>query len=152
MATKTDALLAGDASITEIDEALELRVEQLLGSVLLDADDLFDAGDADAGQGEGEAGNAGLDVLNGDLSTRIFVHIGKGSRPIVHTDAQKTSPTPQGFPKAYCDFRATKAVDGTGQPPAEHRLRTLLPSPQRSKPRSGISFHPDIEAGTPRMA
>ena len=105
----------------EVDEALELRVEQLLDPVLADADDLLDAGDADARERQREVRNLGLDVLDGRGSTRIFVHKGKGSGPFVHTSAQKASLPPQGFPKADAGFRATKAVDGTGQPPAEHR-------------------------------
>ena len=46
----------------ELDDALEACGEQLLVSVLLDPDDLLDAGDADAGQAELDARPLRLDV------------------------------------------------------------------------------------------
>ena len=50
----------------EVDEALDLGGEDLLRAVLSDADDLLDAGDADAREADLERGTLGLDVWCGD--------------------------------------------------------------------------------------
>ena len=51
----------------QLDHALEPRREQLLGAVLLDADHLLDAGDADTREAQLDRRPAGLDVGNRDV-------------------------------------------------------------------------------------
>ena len=48
----------------EVDEALQARREELLAAVLADADDLLDAGDADAREADVQRWELGLDVVS----------------------------------------------------------------------------------------
>ena len=120
---------------TQIDEAFELRGEQLLAPVVAHADDLLDGRDADAGERELQRRQLALDVLYRDLGGPIFVHSGKDRCPFARPCAQKASRTAQGFSKTAGGFRATKQASAQGTTSGGAPMRTLLPGPERFKPR-----------------
>jgi hypothetical protein len=104
-----DLLEAGhvDAGLlgVEVDEALELGVEEVLGAVGLDPDHLLDPGDADAGEADLRRRQRGLDVGCGVGGGRLAGHrLMKRKRP--------HSPAPRPLRRIICLYFATAGASG----------------------------------------
>jgi hypothetical protein len=137
----------------QVDEAFELRGEQLLAPVVAHADDLLDGRDADAGERELQRRELALDVLYRDLGGPIFVHSGKDRCPFARPCAQKASRTAQGFSKTAGEFRATKQASAQGTASGGAPIEDFIARPRAVQTAKVEKFpHPHKKAGAPAVA